>query len=329
MNWKSYLGIIICSLLLSPLAWAVPPPVGGGGIAQQAETATLEYTVTAGEFLLTGADPWTITAGCMSWQLFGIFPHDSSRDVAVYEVKEFSLEVAEPSGAVHTLSVVPDGEPSPNWGSGVPDFEPDSGWVNVYSFDFLDMVIYDISIDGAPVDQTDFIGGPAEVGTFWTGSFPEPTSFFAIMMAYLPSLESDIRDVILEAELAPCTTSVISVVIDIKPGSDPNSIACRNGRAVIAVAILTTEDFDATNIDHTTVAFQGAYEIHADRRSGEPRRHEADVDGDGDVDLVFHFSLAETDLTCDSTEATLTGETVNGLVIEGTDEIRMVGGGNK
>jgi hypothetical protein len=293
-----------------------------------AETATPEYTLTAGEFFLIGADPWTITGGCMSWQLFDILPHGSS-EVAVYEVKEFSLEVADPSGAVHTLSVVPDGLPSPFFGTGIPDFEPDSGLVNVYAGGFLDMLIYDISIDGALVDQTDNIGGPAFVGTSWTGSFPEPTSFFASMLAYLPALEPDISEVILTAELAPCTTSVISVVIDIKPGSDPNSIACRNGGVVIAVAILTTEDFDATNIDHTTVTFQGAREIHADRRSGEPRRHEADVDGDGDVDLVFHFSLIETDLTCDSTEATLTGETVNGLVIEGTDEIRMVDGGNE
>ena len=48
------------------------------------------------------------------------------------------------------------------------------------------------------------------------------------------------------------------------------------------------------------------------------------MDGDGDIDLVFHFGLAETDLTCDSTEGTLTDETIDVHVIEGIDEVRMV-----
>jgi hypothetical protein len=120
----------------------------------------------------------------------------------------------------------------------------------------------------------------------------------------------------------------IMVPIDIKPGSDPNSINCNNKNGVIPVAILTTEDFDATAVDHTTVAFEGAGEMHVDKKSGNPRRHEEDVDGDGDIDLVFHFRLRDTGLTCDSTEGTLTGETF-GQAIEGTDAVRMIdkGGG--
>ncbi len=122
----------------------------------------------------------------------------------------------------------------------------------------------------------------------------------------------------------PCF-EVIEVDIDIKPGSDPNSINCNNKNEVIAVAILTTDDFDATTVDHSTVMFEGASETHVNRRNGEPRRHEEDVDGDGDTDLVVHFRLGETNLTCDSTEGTLTGETFDGRVIEGTDSVRMVG----
>jgi hypothetical protein len=123
---------------------------------------------------------------------------------------------------------------------------------------------------------------------------------------------------------------VIQVVtIDIKPGSDPNSINCSSENVVIAVAVLTTEDLDATTVDHTTVAFEGASETDVDKKTGEPRRHEEDVDGDGDIDLVFHFRLGDTDLTCTSTEGALTGETFDGLAIEGTDAIRMIdrGGG--
>ena len=44
----------------------------------------------------------------------------------------------------------------------------------------------------------------------------------------------------------------VQVDIAIKPGSDPNSIN-PNQKGVIAVAILTTEDFDATTVDPLSV----------------------------------------------------------------------------
>jgi hypothetical protein len=119
--------------------------------------------------------------------------------------------------------------------------------------------------------------------------------------------------------------TVAEVTIDIKPSSDPNSINCTTEDEVISVAILTTDHFDATMVDHTTVTFEAASETHVDRRSGEPRRHEEDVDGDGDIDLVFHFRLGETDLDCDSTEGILTGETFDGQSVEGTDSVNMIG----
>lgn len=112
--------------------------------------------------------------------------------------------------------------------------------------------------------------------------------------------------------------------IDIKPGSDPNSINCQNENGVIAVAILSTDDFDATMVDHTTVTFEGATETHVNPKTGEPRRHQEDVDGDGDMDLVFHFRFAETMLDCYSTQGTLTGTTFSGEDFQGTDSVRMV-----
>ncbi len=44
----------------------------------------------------------------------------------------------------------------------------------------------------------------------------------------------------------------------------------------------------------------------------------------GDIDLVFHFLLRETDLDCLSLEGTLTGELYDGRPITGTDDVRMV-----
>jgi hypothetical protein len=116
----------------------------------------------------------------------------------------------------------------------------------------------------------------------------------------------------------------IEVDIDIKPDSDPNSINCENEKGTITVAVLTTEDFEALSIDHKTVTFEGASETHVNKKTGEPLRHMEDIDLDGDMDLVFHYSLGDTTLTCGSETGTLIGETYDGVFVSGTDSVRMV-----
>lgn len=110
------------------------------------------------------------------------------------------------------------------------------------------------------------------------------------------------------------------VMIDIKPGSYPNSIN-PNARGVIPVAILTTADFDASTVDPQTVALEGA----GARAKGKSGRYGSmeDVDGDGDLDLVVQIeNVIEWDT--DATEATLTGETYDGITIQGTDTVNIV-----
>jgi phosphate/phosphite/phosphonate ABC transporter binding protein len=137
----------------------------------------------------------------------------------------------------------------------------------------------------------------------------------------LKAHEQDLSPVLSDIRIQPHS---IPVDIDIKPGSYPNSIKCENEKETISVAVLTTADFDAMTIDHTTVTFEGATHSVVDKKTGEPRRFEEDVDLDGDMDLVFHFRLGDTDLVCWSTEGTLKGWTYDGLPIEGTDSVRMV-----
>ena len=114
-------------------------------------------------------------------------------------------------------------------------------------------------------------------------------------------------------EFAPMA-AIIQVTIDIKPGSDPNSINLKS-KGVVPVAVLTTDDFDAGEIDPATVVFAGA----------EPERWTTcDVDDDGDLDMLFHFKTQELDLTEDSEDATLTGKTTDDHEITGTDSVRIV-----
>ena len=50
-----------------------------------------------------------------------------------------------------------------------------------------------------------------------------------------------------------------------------------------------------------------------------------DVNGDGDADLLLFFNTQDTGIQCRETSASLTGKTVSGQVIEGSDAIITVG----
>lgn len=130
--------------------------------------------------------------------------------------------------------------------------------------------------------------------------------------------------VLIKGESFVCAPPILPVVIDIKPEGEPNAVNCDNPNSLITVAILTTDDYDATLVNHETVLFQGAGEWHINKKTGLKVRHEEDVDMDGDLDLVFHFLLSETDLDCLSTEGILTGELYDGTLIEGMDDILMI-----
>jgi len=109
-----------------------------------------------------------------------------------------------------------------------------------------------------------------------------------------------------------------SVEIDIKPGSDPNSINPFS-RGVVPVAIFGSEDFDVAGIDLTrlTLGIDDALPAIVGRRH-------SDVNADGFPDLILHFRIAETGIEIGDTEVCLGGETLDGTPFSGCDTIRTV-----
>ena len=107
--------------------------------------------------------------------------------------------------------------------------------------------------------------------------------------------------------------------IDVRPGSKSNRINPRS-EGNVPVAILTTNGFDARDVDPEAVRF-GATGAEA-----EPGRYSfRDVDRDRDIDMVLRFEIEDTGIRCRMTSARLTGETTDGRLFSGSDSIRTTG----
>jgi len=192
---------------------------------------------------------------------------------------------------------------------GVSDFEGDT----------------DLYMEGLNIGQTSWSPGPLVMGRLCG---------FSVHVQKVGGLSDttangdafDLRDVFRWKNRITFTTEPAPsdlVEIDIKPGSYPNSINPK-ARGVIPVAILTTEDFNASTVDPSTVALEGVLA----KEKGKSSKHGSleDVDADGDLDLVVQIPNT-IDWADDATEATLTGNLkaeYGGDPIEGTDSVRIV-----
>ena len=114
--------------------------------------------------------------------------------------------------------------------------------------------------------------------------------------------------------------------IDIKPGSDPNSINTKS-KGVIPVAILGSDIFDVTTVDVTSLGFGpgDAEPVHDLTDLDVYNDHLQDVDLDGYLDLVCHFKTQESGLVKGvDTDATLIGKTNDGQDFTGEDSVNIV-----
>jgi hypothetical protein len=125
------------------------------------------------------------------------------------------------------------------------------------------------------------------------------------------------------AKLGPTT-----VTIDIKPGSDPNSInLCSRG--VVPVAIFGSDDVNVkdivVNVEEVVVQnLELAGSGIAIRGRSKLLYSVEDLNGDGKDDMIVHFDVEDLDPTLIDGEAIIRGELMDGTLIQGSDSVNIV-----
>ena len=211
---------------------------------------------------------------------------------------------------------------------------PTGQWVHVAGvFDPTQVVVNDrmkVYVNGVNVSGQAFV--PAEVTSVFVNTQP--------LRIGAGDLGSNARDFfngrIDEVELfdraltaaeivaifgAGTSGKTIPISIDIKPGSDINPINL-GSKGTTPVAILGTEVFDVTTVDVASVRFAGA--PVRTKPNGTLHYSYEDVNDDGLLDLMMHFSTQALVLDDDATEATLTGIGGQDRCISGTDSVVIV-----
>jgi hypothetical protein len=109
------------------------------------------------------------------------------------------------------------------------------------------------------------------------------------------------------------TETEVIVDIDIKPGSGHKEIDLRD-KGVVPVAVLSSKDFDARMIDPKSVHFANAAPVRFVLNNVYRNYH---------LDMLFFFKTQQLDLDENSSEATLTGKTVEGVSFKGTGSVTI------
>ncbi len=115
-------------------------------------------------------------------------------------------------------------------------------------------------------------------------------------------------------------TSAIAVSVDIKPGEVPNPIN-PGSNGTTPVAILSTSNFDApSQVGTNSLKFGRTGNEASLAFCSSPQ----DVNADGRLDVVCHFTTKEAGFQSGDTQGVLTGQTVAGTPIRGTDSVVIV-----
>lgn len=112
----------------------------------------------------------------------------------------------------------------------------------------------------------------------------------------------------------------LHVLIDIKPGSDPNVINLKNN-GVVPVALFGSEFMDVHNVDTATVMLGRLH--HHEGGAHSIKVTSEDVDQDGVLDLVFFFATNDLRKVLDTSDtvACLHGSLLTGAHFCGHDAV--------
>ncbi len=129
--------------------------------------------------------------------------------------------------------------------------------------------------------------------------------------------------IMIGATVAPANAQPIHIVsVDIKPGSDPNSINV-NSKGLLPVAIFGSPDFDVTQIDTETVDFDI---LDVNGSTLATRCNIEDVDSDGIDDMVCFFKIKDITHKCTAefVVGQIQGQLLDGTTFRGLDDVRWV-----
>jgi hypothetical protein len=118
----------------------------------------------------------------------------------------------------------------------------------------------------------------------------------------------------------PQLPEVPEVQIDVRPDSDENPIQL-SSRGVVPVVLYGEVDFAVEDVEVATLMF-GPDAAAVAHRNGP---HFDDVDGDGLLDMVLHYRVADIGLTTDDVVVCLNGEHVDGTPFEACDDVMPFG----
>ncbi|WP_136798707.1 TolB family protein [Desulfosediminicola ganghwensis] len=118
--------------------------------------------------------------------------------------------------------------------------------------------------------------------------------------------------------------TTINVAIDIKPGSDPNSINIKN-KITIPVAILSSVEFDAITIVPETITLSiEEVTLKVIEKKSNYLCNSDDANADGLLDLLCQVQTTDANIDSGELIAVLEAETEEGLLIHGEDLVRIV-----
>lgn len=119
--------------------------------------------------------------------------------------------------------------------------------------------------------------------------------------------------------------TIKTVSIDVNPGASLNHLNCKSGTGVVPVSIATEPDFDALDIDVSTLRLE-----NQPVREKHMKVHKTNSDGDGDHDALLHLQKSDVCEVAkdfplnESVPVTLTGYTIDGIAFMGETTIRVV-----